>query len=460
MAKNKSAVFKLSWVFGVFIAILFSNSFAMGDRIDDGILVLYRFDEGSGTTVRDTSNLSPAFDLTIEDSSVVTWLEGGGLSLDSATIIQSAGAASKVIDAVRQSKEITVEAWIKPANLTQSGPARIVTISQNTGNRNFTIGQDAETYKARLRSTSSSDNGKPELTAPDQTASLDLIQLVFKSNSSGDRYIYVNGEQVAADYDNAHGVGTNWDNYHLAIGNEITLNRPWLGEVHLVAIYGRALSNDEIATNYAAGSHPPEQPPSMVISSEGNVGIGTADPKAKLSVSANDDGDMVNVYSPADNTLAIQTTLDNEPIGTYGDDSQNRLVLQPTIGNVGIGITSPQDKLDVNGYVRSNGNRLTSDARWKGNINSIENSLERITQLRGVTYEWTDKSKGEGEQLGVIAQEVEELFPQVVHTDNQGYKSVEYSKLVAPLIEAVKSLSAENDALKERIARLEASGTK
>ena len=56
-------------------------------------------------------------------------------------------------------------------------------------------------------------------------------------------------------------------------------------------------------------------------------------------------------------------------------------------------------------------------------------------------------SRGTDRQIGVIAQEVEDIFPQVVHTDSQGYKSVEYSKLVAPLIEAVKTLKAENDNL-------------
>ena len=125
-------------------------------------------------------------------------------------------------------------------------------------------------------------------------------------------------------------------------------------------------------------------------------------------------------------------------------------------GNVGIGTTSPQDKLDVTGYVRANGSRLTSDARWKENINPIKDSLDLISQLRGVTYEWIDKSKGEGQQLGVIAQEVEEVFPEVVHTDSQGYKSVEYSKLVVPLIEAVKALKTENEALKSALKHLNA----
>lgn len=245
----------------------------------------------------------------------------------------------------------------------------------------------------------------------------------------------------------------------------------------------------------------------FVITGSGNVGIGTSGPKAKFSLSYGN-GDMVNIYSPADNTLAIQTTIDNQPIGTYGGDGENRLVLQPAVGSVGIGTSSPnaklhvvqegdytwnewernplelwdnneamymgadddhdisyiqavgnyathslvlnarggnvgigtavpQDRLDVNGYVRANGSRLTSDARLKENIESLENALDIVTQMRGVSYNWIDPSRGEGHQIGVIAQEVEQVLPEVVHTDNQGYKSVEYAKLVAPLIEAV-----------------------
>jgi hypothetical protein len=105
----------------------------------------------------------------------------------------------------------------------------------------------------------------------------------------------------------------------------------------------------------------------------------------------------------------------------------------------------------VAGKVCSYGNPLNSDARWKENIEPIEDPLDLVTQLRGVSYDWIDSSRGEGRQIGVIAQKVEEVFPEVVHTDSQGYKSVEYSKLVAPLIEAVKALKAENENLKNEI---------
>jgi hypothetical protein len=124
------------------------------------------------------------------------------------------------------------------------------------------------------------------------------------------------------------------------------------------------------------------------------------------------------------------------------------LSLNPDGGNVGIGTINPQCKLDVAGSVCSYGNQLNSDARWKENIEPIDNALNLVTQLRGVSYEWIDASRGEGRQLGVIAQEVEQVFPEVVHTNSQGYKSVEYSKLVAPIIESVKILKAENESLK------------
>jgi hypothetical protein len=122
-------------------------------------------------------------------------------------------------------------------------------------------------------------------------------------------------------------------------------------------------------------------------------------------------------------------------------------------GNVGIGTTSPSYKLHVEGKILGE-NVSPSDARWKEDVETIDDA--RVSRMRGVSYQWVDKSRGEGSQLGVIAQEVEEVFPEVVSTDNQGYKSVAYSKLVAPLIEAVKELKSENKDLRARLEELSA----
>lgn len=94
----------------------------------------------------------------------------------------------------------------------------------------------------------------------------------------------------------------------------------------------------------------------------------------------------------------------------------------------------------------------TSDRRLKKDIKPLHNSLEKIIALQGVSFNW--KKTGE-HAIGVIAQDVEQQFPEVVTTDPEtGMKSVSYPSLVAPLIESVKALKAENDALKTELQAL------
>jgi hypothetical protein len=130
----------------------------------------------------------------------------------------------------------------------------------------------------------------------------------------------------------------------------------------------------------------------------------------------------------------------------YGDFSSDR---------VGIGTTSPEYELEVDGTVCADDYVTNCDLRLKKDVEPIEKALERIARLRGVTFHWKDGKKDKGQQLGVIAQEIEDVFPQVVYTDGKGYKSVDYSNLVAPLIEAVKELKAENETLKQRLEAVE-----
>jgi hypothetical protein len=129
-------------------------------------VVLYRFREGQGDTIRDVSSRAEALDLKVKDASAVEWLPGGGLRLNRGSLIASSQPASKLIDTIKQSNALTVEAWVKPANATQAGPARIVTISKDTGNRDLTLGQKAGAYEVRLRTTATSFNGEPSLSSP------------------------------------------------------------------------------------------------------------------------------------------------------------------------------------------------------------------------------------------------------------------------------------------------------
>lgn len=115
---------------------------------------------------------------------------------------------------------------------------------------------------------------------------------------------------------------------------------------------------------------------------------------------------------------------------------------------VGINNSTPSYQLHVSGRIRSNGINETSDIRFKKDIQDLEGSLEKIEQLRGVSYYWRqdefpEQKFNDGLDLGLIAQEVEQILPEVVHTDNEGYKSVQYSHIVPVLVEAVKELSSE-----------------
>ena len=85
-----------------------------------------------------------------------------------------------------------------------------------------------------------------------------------------------------------------------------------------------------------------------------------------------------------------------------------------------------------------------------------DGATAKIRQLRGVTWEWREEAPEEAKQqpgMGVIAQDVERVFPQLVETDEQGYKRVDYNGLIAPLIEAVKELDDRLRAVEARLSQ-------
>ncbi|MDF1837550.1 MAG: hypothetical protein P1V35_06770 [Planctomycetota bacterium] len=228
------------------------------NRIVDGLIAEYRFEEGSGTVVHDSSGLSPAMDLNIQDASAVSW-QPSGLTISSPTLLSTPGAATRLSQSIRQSGELTVEAWIRPANLNQDGPARLVGISNGPSVRNFTLaqglwaGQPKDTFNMRLRSTSTDLDGMPLITTQAGSASLGMQHLAFTRRASGETHIYVNGSLV--EEGQTSGDTSNWDSsFRLAVANEIGAARPWQGEFFLLAMYDRALTGLEVQRNMAAGN--------------------------------------------------------------------------------------------------------------------------------------------------------------------------------------------------------------
>ena len=125
-------------------------------------------------------------------------------------------------------------------------------------------------------------------------------------------------------------------------------------------------------------------------------------------------------------------------------------------GNVGIWTTDPFPgyTLTVNGTAWCTSGLWTgSDLRWKENIQSLDVSLAKLLRLRGIKYDWKrsefkDYSFPEGRQIGIIAQEMEQEFPELVTTDGQGYKAIAYDRFTAVLLEGNQGPAAGNRGFK------------
>jgi hypothetical protein len=225
----------------------------------------------------------------------------------------------------------------------------------------------------------------------------------------------------------------------------------------------------------------------MRINYLGNVGIGTTDVQSKFQVENGDINSTGWSNSSATRRIGFYTTDVNGDVANYGLSYKggyatggsngfgpgvvlsgyyglslfttgNERLRIDRFGNIGIGKINPTSILDVNGEITALGIKGPSDIRYKKNLKPLENSLDKIIKLNGYSYEWRkeefpDKNFKKGTDVGLIAQEVEKVFPEVVYTDNDEMKSksIDYCKLVPALVESIKELQKEVEKLKAEL---------
>ena len=257
---------------------------ATPDSFTDGLQALYTFEEGSGNQINDVSGVSDSpihlQIVTDTDSQAITeWIPGGGLRVKALTLIRSIQPATRLTQACQSTNEITIAMWVRPAGdagqpLPQDGPARIVSLSKGSGDRNITLAQDFSSrpdnnsYLARLRTTETNDNGllpgdRPVITLDGVIP--DRVPIFFTRKADGTTRLFTtdaNGTVVETETA-VGGTFIDWDDtYHLLLANEqkgdrnniqIDDRRGWLGEYHQVAIYNRALSPTEVRRHIQQG---------------------------------------------------------------------------------------------------------------------------------------------------------------------------------------------------------------
>lgn len=148
---------------------------------------------------------------------------------------------------------LSIEVWVAAQNEVQSGPARIVSYSLDTGLRNFTLGQSQKKLVMRLRTTETDRNGVIPHLEVDGVFGSPYPQHIVVTYDFFEESVYINAERRVRKRIPG-GRFTNWDpSYYLVFGNEATGHRPWLGKILFAAIYDCALDEHHVRRNYEAG---------------------------------------------------------------------------------------------------------------------------------------------------------------------------------------------------------------
>jgi hypothetical protein len=251
-----------------------------------------------------------------------------------------------------------------------------------------------------------------------------------------------------------------WGNYNVAIGDS-ALHSNLKGSRNTVLGSKSSTSADSLVNATAIGANAQVDCSNCLVlgSTSGlngattnvNVGISRTDPAFPLTFS-NTLGDKISFYN-------------SEPGRNYGIGTQNlKLQFYTDIpgANIVFGYGSSASFTEnmrvqgngnvvIKGSVTANGILYPSDSRYKKNIQPIEHALERLTQIQAYHFNWSDPEKDSLLQVGVMAQEVQLIFPELVRADEKGNLLVNYPALIPYLIQSIKEQKDQiNELMKER----------
>jgi hypothetical protein len=180
----------------------------------------------------------------------------------------------------------------------------------------------------------------------------------------------------------------------------------------------------------------------------GSSGTSGTSGSSGISGSSGSSGVSATIFNNADDRVITGSSTSGQLNGESGFTFDGTTAY--INGALGVGTSTPT----TTGLIRATNDVIafySSDERLKENKEIIQDSLNKLSSISGYEFDWIPREgihENEGRDIGVIAQEIERIFPQLVQTRDNGYKAVKYEKLVPVLIEAIKELKSEIDILK------------
>ena len=329
-------------------------------------------------------------------------------------------------------------------------------LAGHAASNGFTVVDDED--KILLKVTGEGDVGvntaTPEgifhiLGGPSNSANGKPVKIVAQDGTENGGYVLLEGGKGGPVYAG--------DGARIIVGGGDLSDDAGGGDIHILSGDGPDRGGDINIETSSHFSFPdgtmPSGPESQVKAGDLNIHTG----------GSNGQGGNIKIYTGTDNaggtgidifTQGNENAFISLTTSDYGD-------ITLTSGGHGNVIVNPETgSFVVYGSGTYSGNwTQASDERFKKNVKPIENSLGKIAQLNPVTYEWKnetypDKNFQDGKQVGLIAQDVEKVFPSLVSTDSEGYKSIDYSKINVLLIEAMQEQQKSVDELKKEVTEL------
>lgn len=227
---------------------------------------------------------------------------------------------------------------------------------------------------------------------------------------------------------------------------------PWLYRKAAITPEQNTMSQDMLFNNGLSLS----MQGSKIIMGGGNLSMGTDAATTGGGTFYMGAGTIANIgnMNGSNSTWTFNNTT--MTVNNLSVNSATSVDIAAGTGSVNVSTTSGTVALSINGTGRADEFQAqkfiySSDRRMKENLMPITNALQKVLLLRGFSYDWKG---GHGHDVGLMAQDVEKVFPELV-TKSEGSMGVDYAKIIAPVVEAIRELKAENDELRHKVDALQ-----